>query len=262
MRAKRSLGQNFLVSETAIGRILEVCRFMSAEAGGVVEVGPGQGALTAGLAGLGKPLWLVEMDGELARELEARFPEAQVTVADARTFDWCSLGRVSGLHPWLMVGNLPYNAGTDILRGALFRRDSFCGAVVMLQREVAEKFCAGAGEERYGPLGAWADPWWERRILFTVPPGAFRPQPKVTSAVCAFRARAMPGLPSSTMFPFWEFLQRCFRHRRKALLSNLLQEPRDRESWSERMEAEGLEPLLRPGQITPEQYAALFSGSP
>ncbi len=259
MRTKRSLGQNFLVSETAIGRILEVCRFMSVEAGGLVEVGPGQGALTAGLAGLGKPVWLVEMDEDLAGELAARFPEAQIAVADARTFDWCSLSRVSGLRPWLMVGNLPYNAGTDILHGALFRRDSLCGAVVMLQREVAEKFCAGAEEEGYGPLGAWADPWWERKLLFTVPPGAFRPQPKVTSAVCSFRARVTPGLPSSAMFPFWEFLQRCFRHRRKTLLSNLVQESGDREIWSERMEARGLEPLLRPGQVAPEQYADLFA---
>ena len=228
----------------------------------MVEVGPGRGALTEGLAGLGKPLWLVEMDEDLARGLALRFPEAQITVADARTFDWCSPGRVSGLHPWLMVGNLPYNAGTDILHGALFRRDALSGAVVMLQREVAEKFCAGVGEEGYGPLGAWADPWWERSLLFTVPPGAFRPQPKVTSAVCAFRARVTPGLPSSAMFPFWEFIQRCFRHRRKALLSNLLQEPGERERWSERMRVEGLDLLLRPAQVAPARYAQLFVGAP
>ena len=260
MRAKRSLGQNFLVSQAIIGRILETARFMAAQAQGIVEVGPGTGALTAGLVAVGKPYWAVELDDDLAASTAERFPGIRVTTADARTFDWLSLGRVTGLHPWLLVANLPYNAGTEILHQALFRREILSGGVVMLQREVARKFCARQGDEGYGPQAIWADLWWERRLLFTVPPGAFRPQPKVTSAVCAFSQRFDISLPTSAMQAFWDFVRRAFRQPRKTLLANLCQEKaRDGAAWAESAEVLGLSPLLRPAQASPEAFARLFA---
>lgn len=259
MRAKRSLGQNFLVSQAVIGRILEVVRFMAGQAQGIVEVGPGRGALTGGLVGLGKPYWAVELDDGLAAETAERFPGIQISAADARTFDWFSLGRVTGLHPWLLVANLPYNAGTEILHQALFRREILGGAVVMLQREVARKFCARMGEEGYGPHAVWADPWWERRLLFTVPPGAFRPQPRVTSAVCAFSQRTQIEIPTWAMQDYWAFVRRAFRQPRKTLLANLCQErTRDGAAWTVSITAAGLSPNLRPAQVSPEAFARLF----
>ncbi len=261
--AKRSLGQHFLASEAVVRRMIESCRFMASQARGIVEVGPGRGALTGGLAALGKPLWLVELDDALGADLARRFPEARLSVADARTFDWHSLSRISGLFPWFLVGNLPYNAGTEILRQALASRETLVGMVVMLQREVAAKFCAGAGEGGYGPLAAWADPWWDRRILFTVPPGAFAPAPKVTSAVCAFQARSVPGLPSGTMWSYWDFLQGAFRHPRKTLASNLSDGHGEmRERWIAVLGRLGHPPSVRPAQVNPEDLARLYAHGP
>ncbi len=257
-RAKRSLGQNFLVSEAVIDRIAETCRFLSAEAEGIVEVGPGRGALTDRLAALGKALWAVELDGELAAQLAERLPDVQVTEGDARAFDWCSLWRISGLHPWLFVGNLPYNAGTEILWQALLRRDTFRALVVMLQREVAEKFCAPHGEEGYGPYSAWTHPWWEGQVLFTVKPGAFRPQPKVTSAVCAFTPRRVIPLSSSLQQDYWAFIQRAFRHPRKTLLANLAAGSEGRAFWEGKLRAARVEALDRPAQVPAGAYVKLF----
>ncbi len=256
---KKALGQNFLVAEPYIQRILDTTRFMTGAAQGIVEVGPGRGALTAGLVASGKPYWGIELDDHLAAAISSRFPNARVTVADARTFDWCSLSRVTGLVPWLLVGNLPYNVGTEILHAALYRREVLCGALVMLQLEVAQKFCSGAHVEGYGPYAAWADPWWERRLLFQVPPGAFRPQPQVTSAVCAFSARSVPRLPSARMEAYWAFVQRAFRQRRKTLVSNLtVGEPKGKTDWGSTLERLGLLPTARPDEVPPERYVDLF----
>ncbi len=258
--AKRSLGQHFLVSETVVRRILEPCHFMASQARGIVEVGPGRGALTDGLAALGKPLWLVELDDALAADLARRFPGARLSAADARTFDWHQLRRISGLFPWFLAGNLPYNAGTEILRQALASRETLVGIVVMLQREVAEKFCARQGEDGYGPLAAWTEPWWDRRILFNVPPGAFAPPPKILSAVCAFQARSVPRLPSASVWSYWDFLQRVFRHPRKTLASNLGEGEADkRELWAAALGRLGHPPSVRPAQVSPEDYARLYA---
>ena len=256
---KKALGQNFLVAEPYIARVLEACRFMTGGVQGIVEVGPGRGALTAGLVATGKPYWGIEYDDHLAAAVAARFPAARVTAADARTFDWCSLSRVTGLVPWLLVGNLPYNVGTEILHAALYRREVLSGALVMLQLEVAQKFCSGANADGYGPYAAWTDPWWERRLLFTVPPGAFRPQPQVTSAVCAFSARSVPRLPSARMEAYWAFVQRAFRQRRKTLVSNLsFGEARGKTDWGSTLERLGLQATARPDQVPPERYVDLF----
>lgn len=235
---------------------------MAARAQGIVEVGPGRGALTSGLVAVGKPYWAVELDDGLAASTAERFPGIQVSVTDARAFDWMSLSRVTGLRPWLLVANLPYNAGTEILHQALFRREVLCGAVVMLQREVARKFCAPHGEEGYGPHAVWADPWWERRLLFSVPPGAFRPQPRVTSAVCAFSQRSDIALPTAVMQDFWDFVRRAFRQPRKTLLANLCPEKAHQGSaWAESMEALGLAYNLRPAQVSPEEFVRLFASN-
>jgi 16S rRNA (adenine1518-N6/adenine1519-N6)-dimethyltransferase len=257
--AKKSLGQHFLVSDEAISRIVDLCRFLGREARGVAEVGPGRGALTQGLAGLGLPLWAVEVDVELAGEIARRFPALHVENADARTVDWCGLPRITGLHPWLLAANLPYNAGTEILWQVLQRLDVFCGLVVMLQREVAQKFCADPGEEGYGPYAAWADPWWERKVVFTVKPGAFRPQPKVTSAVCTFVPREAIPLSTSMMPEYWDFVRAAFKQPRKTLAANLADRLGGRERLSQAMAELAIPPLARPGTVHPQKMGRLFA---
>ncbi len=255
-RAKKSLGQHFLVDSTWIRRILEAAGEASASATALLEIGPGGGALTPGLLDLGLPTWAVEADRELAGTLAKEQPNLRVVLGDAREHDLPKLAGSSAR--WLVVGNLPYNAGTQILRRILASPGEVVSAVVMLQREVAWKFCADAGGEGYGPLAVWTDGWWERRLLFSVPPGAFRPCPKVISAVCRFDARVRATLPADEQASFWSFLRMAFASPRKAMGTVGRSLGRPAESWAEILEHLGIDRLARPNQVEPAVWVRLF----
>ena len=246
VRAKRELGQHFLVSSSIIQRISDTCVRLSSGASGVLEIGPGTGALTSRLQAFGLPLWAVEADRVLAESLGGSFPSARIVSDDARAIDLERLSVESGLARWLVVGNLPYNAGTDILKRMLRYRRRVSAIVVMLQKEVAGKFCADTGDKAYGALGAWTAVWWESTLEFTVKPGAFRPQPKVTSAVCAFKPKAAPTLPDESMDGFQAFLSKAFAHPRKTLKRNLGRDVDVRD------------PLMRPSDLSSEEFVRLF----
>jgi 16S rRNA (adenine1518-N6/adenine1519-N6)-dimethyltransferase len=255
-RAKKSLGQHFLVDSAWIRRIIEAAREASASATALLEIGPGGGALTPGLLGLHLPTWAVEADPELAADLARDQPDLRVVLGDAREIELHKLAG-SGAR-WLVVGNLPYNAGTQILRKILASPDEVISAVVMLQREVAWKFCTDAGGEGYGPLAVWTDAWWERRLLFSVPPGAFRPCPKVISAVCRFDLRQGASLPPDEQLRFWSFLRRAFASPRKTMgtVGRSLGCPA--ESWTEMLEQLGIARQARPARVEPALWGRLF----
>ena len=255
-RAKKSLGQHFLVDSAWVRRILGAAREASTSATALLEIGPGGGALTPGLLDLHLPTWAVEVDRELAAALEREQPNLRVVLADARELDLRKLAGSSA--KWLVVGNLPYNAGTQILRRILSSSGEVASAVVMLQREVAWKFCAAAGGEGYGPLAVWTDAWWERRLLFSVPPGAFRPCPKVVSAVCRFDPRERASLPPDEQVRFWSFLRKAFASPRKAMGTVGRSLGLQAESWTEILDHLGIDRLARPNQVEPAVWARLF----
>ncbi len=245
-RARKDLGQHFLVSSQVLDRIEGACRDFAQKSTAILEIGPGKGALTERLRELGPPVWAVEADPELVTSLRGDFPDVRVFNADARELDLVSLSAQAGRSPWLVAGNLPYNAGTDILRRVLHYTGETAAVVVMLQKEVARKFCAGPGDEAYGLIGAWTAVWWEPVFAFTVKPGAFRPQPKVTSAVCTFVPKRDPPLPRETMDRFRTFLQKAFAHPRKTLRRNL---GRDLDLPDS---------PVRPADLSPGEYVSLF----
>lgn len=258
MRAKRELGQHFLVSGTVVDSILMACAAQVGDTAAILEVGPGRGALTVGLAALGRPFFAIEKDYDLVVELSDRFPALGVALGDGLELDLPHVAAETKLSPWLVVGNLPYNAGTEILRRILSAQGT-CGAcVVMLQREVARKFCGDAGTEGYGPLSAWTAAWWEAEILFVVPPGAFLPPPKVTSAVCRFVPRPRPGLTPSESGRYWAFLRRAFAQPRKTLAGNLAGEDCSKAQWVDLLEREGFSANIRPAQVAPEFFERLY----
>jgi 16S rRNA (adenine1518-N6/adenine1519-N6)-dimethyltransferase len=258
MRAKKSLGQHFLVSEGVTEKILVVCRKEFESAEGILEIGPGTGALTGGLAVLGRPFYALEVDYSLAIALQDRFPNLTIILADATELDLADFSKKAGLSPWLVAGNLPYNVGTGILKRILSSPGHVAAAVVMLQREVARKFCAGLGEEGYGVLAAGAAPWWDREMLLTVRPGAFRPQPKVTSAVCLFKPKLNPDLAEMERTAYQALLARAFAHPRKFVAANLARGHRGKDFWSEVLESVGLPANARPNQVSPAGYVGLF----
>jgi len=258
MRAKRSLGQHFLVSEGVVEKILKVCREQCPSAAGVLEIGPGEGALTEGLAALGRPFYALEVDYSLAIALQDHFPGLTIILADATELDLPDFSKKAGLSPWLVAGNLPYNVGTPILENVLSSPGHVAAAIVMLQKEVAAKFCAGPGEEGYGLLAAGAAPWWEREILFTVKPGAFRPQPKVTSAVCIFKPKRHPDLPENERPCYLALLARAFAHPRKTLASNLSAAGLSHWQTEACLASFGLPPDVRPGRTSVEALVKLL----
>ena len=256
LKAKRSLGQNFLVCSAAVGRIVGHCAGLAGAARGILEIGPGRGALTGGLMELGLPYFAIEKDFGLCGELSERYPGARIALGDALDLDLPHVAAETGIPRWLLVGNLPYNAGTKIVL-RLMRWPENCAAIlVMLQREVAEKFSAGPGEPGYCAISAWRGAWWDATRLFDVPPGSFSPAPKVTSTFCEFSPKAEPLLPVEEQEGFWDFTGAAFAHPRKMLAKNL--PPPGEGSWAPEFESSGIRTDARPADVPPGAYAGLY----
>jgi 16S rRNA (adenine1518-N6/adenine1519-N6)-dimethyltransferase len=186
-----------------------------------LEIGPGAGALTLRLAPRVQHLTAVELDRSMIESLAPRLP-ANVTLvhADFLEFDFATL---SGEGPLRVAGNLPYNVSSPILFklvDAHRRRGGILDATVMLQHEVAERIAAGPGGREYGVLSILIQLHADVRRLLSLPPGAFRPAPKVRSAVLGLRFRA-PAVPLRDAAVFEAMVRSIFTRRRKTLLNAL-----------------------------------------
>ncbi|MGI4827383.1 MAG: 16S rRNA (adenine(1518)-N(6)/adenine(1519)-N(6))-dimethyltransferase RsmA [Janthinobacterium lividum] len=229
-RSGTKLGQNFLVDETACLRIANALGDISTRT--VVEIGPGHGAITSHLASRCARLHCIEFDPALARELSFRFrnqPHVTVHHADILQTDLRAfLPQISqdaeGEAPTLdVVGNLPYYITSDILLHlfAPARDGSLGRAVIMVQREVAERIAAQPGSSDYGALSAITQLHAQATEMFTLPPGAFNPPPDVFSTVLRldFAPRFEElGVPFEG---FNRFLRSTFAQKRKTLANNL-----------------------------------------
>ena len=206
----------------------------------MVEIGPGQGALTQHLQGT-KALHLIELDRDLAARLKEQFPLAAVHSADALEFDFAQFP--AGMR---IVGNLPYNVSTPLLfhlaRYAPRVRDMH----FMLQLEVVDRMVAAPSTPAYGRLSVSLQTKFHMKKLFKVAKGAFRPPPKVESAVVRME-------PLDWQLPIDEdLLRRAFSARRKTLRNALPEVD---------FEAAGIDPKLRPENLSPEDYARLSMSS-
>ena len=255
---KPKLGQNFLVDERARQRIVDALGDVSART--VVEIGPGHGAITEILAARCQRLIAIELDRALAAELRFRFREqAHVEIVEGDVLA-CDLARFAGQGETLdVVGNLPYYITSDILL-ALFAAasDGLLGrAVLMMQREVAERVAAKPGVREYGLLSATTQMYAQVDALFTLPPEAFSPPPDVFSSVVRlhFSPRfAELGLDAKG---FDGFLKKAFAQKRKTLVNNLRFAGYEQETIAHAW-PKGLEALTRAEQVTLEQMAELY----
>lgn len=219
MPKKPKLGQNFLVDENACIRIADALGDVSTRT--VIEIGPGHGAITGLMAPRCARLHCIEFDPALARELTFRFRnDTHVTIhnADILSTDLSALGTSLDI-----VGNLPYYITSDILlhlfrfaREGILRR-----AVLMMQREVAQRIAAAPGISDYGPLSAFTQLHALVTELFTLPPSAFNPPPDVYSTV--LRLDFAPRFTELNVDPegFNKFLRASFMQKRKTLANNL-----------------------------------------
>ena len=225
-RGGTKLGQNFLTDEAACVRIAGALGEVRERT--VVEIGPGHGAITAHLAASCARLHCIEFDPSLARELAFRFRnEPQLTVhhADILQTNLHILAPKAGDLPETLdvVGNLPYYITSEILlhlfaaaRDGLLRR-----AVLMVQREVAERMAAGPGSSDYGALSALAQLHAQVTELFTLPPGAFSPPPAVFSTVLRLDFAPRFAELDVPFEGFNRFLRSTFAQKRKTLANNL-----------------------------------------
>lgn len=257
-RAKKSLGQNFLVDANLQHKI--VSALGAGPDDEVLEIGPGRGALTRHLVGTVRRLVLVELDDALAGALEERYGQrGDVTVIHGDVLD---IDRVAVLeHPGeaLVIGNIPYNITTPILFHLLSRprpRD----IVLMVQSEVADRIVAPVGSRAYGALSVGVRTVATVDRLFKVGRGAFRPVPGVDSAIIRVTPARPESLTESQEARLRRLVRAAFQWRRKQLQKILrdhpdLQVPVDRADAG--LSAAGASPLDRPERLSPEQFVTL-----
>lgn len=249
-RAKKSLGQNFLIDRNICEKI--VATLAVEEKDTVVEIGPGQGALTSLLLeSPAKRVLAIEKDDELAQRLAARWQQLELLTMDALKYDWTALGAKGSCR---IIGNLPYNVASKLIWDIVSKVGTCSKAVFMVQHEVALRLTAEPGNKQYGGLTAWVKNHARTRYAFKVPATVFRPKPRVDSAIVEFFPYAADQLPESPQ-QLSELIKICFQKRRKQLYNILKTKWNSEiEEW---FEAEGVSPKSRPENLSPEQFKKL-----
>lgn len=216
-RARKRFGQNFLHDRHWIERIAKAVN--ATEGDDIVEIGPGQAALTRELiAGAGK-VRAVEIDRDLAAWLKETFPESLSLIeADALTLDWTQVAKNDNLR---VVGNLPYNISSPLLFKLLEAADHVKDQHFMLQKEVVDRMVAQHGSKTYGRLSVMLQWRYRMQKLFDVPPGAFNPPPKVMSSVVRMIPKAKEEVPSVDFELFSSVVANTFSQRRKTIRNAL-----------------------------------------
>jgi 16S rRNA (adenine1518-N6/adenine1519-N6)-dimethyltransferase len=220
MPRKPKLGQNFLRDAQAGERIVAALGDVANRT--VVEIGPGRGAITTALAERAGHVLAVELDRELATALRARFSPQRVTVIeqDVLNFDFAAAAAQAGA-PLQVVGNLPYYITSPILLKLADSHAELDLAVLMVQREAADRVTAAPGWRDYGLLSVTVQMYGPAEPLFTLPPSAFSPPPRVHSTV--FRWRFAPRFAALGVeeAEFLRFARQAFAQKRKTLANNL-----------------------------------------
>lgn len=251
MRARKRFGQNFLQDSGVIDRIARAVAPRAGER--LVEIGPGQGALTEALLEAHGRLDVIELDRDLIPGLRTRFfnhPGFQVTEGDALAFDFQAF-RGEGA-PLRVVGNLPYNISTPLIFHLLAAGDAIADMHFMLQKEVVARLAAEPGSSQWGRLSVMTRYHCRVEALFDVPPEAFVPQPKVVSSVVRltpWRERPWQAYSEKTLA---DLVRRAFGQRRKTLRNNL----RDVMEAST-LESLGIDPRMRPEMLGVEAFVEM-----
>ncbi|SDO20970.1 16S rRNA (adenine(1518)-N(6)/adenine(1519)-N(6))-dimethyltransferase RsmA [Vreelandella arcis] len=250
-RARKRFGQNFLRDLGIISRIVRAIG--PREGDRLIEIGPGQGALTEPLLDAAGSLEVIELDRDLIPGLRVQFfnyPDFVIHEGDALKFDFAAL---KGEGPALrVVGNLPYNISTPLIVHLLTMGDAIADMHFMLQKEVVERLAAEPGGPDWGRLSVMAQYYCQVEQLFIVPPEAFVPRPSVDSAIV--RLTPHTALPHTADDPvlLFELVKLAFGQRRKTLRNNL----KGRVNIDV-LEALGIDPVRRPQTLTVAEFVAI-----
>jgi 16S rRNA (adenine1518-N6/adenine1519-N6)-dimethyltransferase len=256
--ARRRWGQNFLVHPETARRIVLAAELSAEES--VIEVGPGDGALTGLLLEAARRVLAIEIDPARAAALARRLGKApedrlRIRQGDALQKRYAEhLAEEGWEPPAVLVANLPYNVATPLLTQAVEEPGAISRIVATVQREVADRLTARAGDAAYGFLSIRTAAFARARRLFDIPPGAFRPTPKVVSSVVAIRPDSSP--PSPHRARALALASRAFHARRK-VLPNALAGEGTRETWVRALGEIGKDARARAEELSYEDWLAL-----
>jgi 16S rRNA (adenine1518-N6/adenine1519-N6)-dimethyltransferase len=251
MPVRKRFGQHFLHDPGIIRRIIDAVAPAPGQC--IVEVGPGRGALTFELLKRAKILQVIEIDRDLALKLRSDVRAGDglhVKVGDVLDTDFAALRGGGG--PLRVVGNLPYNMSTPLMFRLLGQRAAIADMHFMLQREVVDRMTASPGGKDYGRLTVMLAAYSEIERLFDVGPGAFKPPPRVWSAMVRLRPSTQPRFDIGDDGALRTLVTAAFSHRRKTLrncLKGMLS--------SSDIESCGIDPQLRPETLAPAQFGLL-----
>lgn len=250
-RARKRFGQNFLVDTNIIDRIVQAIN--PSDEDHLVEIGPGQGALTDKLISQCRHLDVIEIDRDLAAEFTWRYDgNERFTLhnADVLKFDFTSLpAQPEG---YKVIGNLPYNISTPLLFHLFTCKQLFSDMLFMLQLEVVDRMCASPGSKSYGRLSIMTQYHCKVEKLFRVPPTAFRPQPKVESAIVRLQPLAQPPLAATDASLLETVVRTAFSQRRKTLQNSL-----KKLVESSMLEDLSIDGSRRPETLSLEEYVSI-----
>jgi 16S rRNA (adenine1518-N6/adenine1519-N6)-dimethyltransferase len=235
MKKRKSLGQHFLKDDHLSWQIAAAIDEQAAPI--IVEIGPGAGALTRHLLDrFGRRLWCIELDERFAHQLPGKFPELDGQVLQKDFLRWNPDDNL-GDSDFVLTGNFPYYISTEILFRALDMRNRIPQVVGMFQREVAERVAAPPGNKQYGVTSVLLTAFYRAELLFSLPPEAFDPPPKVYSAVLRLTRLDEPRIQSDYK-DYRRVVKTAFSQRRKTLRNALAS-------------------LLPEGKVLPEEIGAL-----
>lgn len=246
-RARKRFGQNFLVDDAFIARIISVIAPRAGQQ--IIEIGPGREALTGPLMASGARLRVVEIDRDLAATIRSRHPGLEVICDDALRVNFSDL---AGEEAYRLVGNLPYNISTPLMFHLMEQRKLPADMHFMLQKEVVDRLIAQPGSKTWGRLSLMTQNLAEISKLIDVPPEAFSPKPRVDSAIVRLVPRPSPLVPKEHQQAFNKLVAQAFTMRRKTLrngLRGLLD--------TAQIESAGVDASWRPEQLSLKQFSQL-----
>jgi 16S rRNA (adenine1518-N6/adenine1519-N6)-dimethyltransferase len=256
LRAGQRHGQHFLVDPNTVRRIVRLAEIGSDDT--ILEIGPGLGSLTVVLADTAKRVVAVEIDAivtEALREVVAGAPNVEVVLGDALEIDLVDV--LGG--PARLVANLPYNVATHVLLRVLDDVPDVRGGLVMVQREVGERWTAEPGSRAYGAVSVHIAFHAEARIVGAVPASVFLPPPEVESVLVAFERRSTPPVDVDEPGAFFAFIRAVFGHRRKTLRNSLQAGGYPRAAVEDAVSSTAIDGGVRPERLSIHELASLHA---
>lgn len=258
--AKKSFGQNFLVDETYVRKIIEAVDPREEDL--IIEIGPGRGALTERLVEKAGKVIALELDRDMVPLLRQKFAAVEnfeLIDGDALNYDFAALitdGKAK------LVANLPYNISTAILQRLIDQRAAFSEMVLMFQKEVVERITARPGDGERGFLTVLVEAYLDAEHLFDVPPGAFKPVPKVDSSIARLVPRESGGIGIDDAKLFRQIVSAGFAQKRKTILNNLKNLPPNLREYIQDagafLASVGIDPQRRAETLTLDEWKTIY----